>query len=63
MEAIFAYPGVGWLVFNSIKGSDFPVIQGSTLLIIIWVAAMNFAIDMAYPLIDPRIRAGGTKGS
>jgi len=63
MEAIFAYPGVGWLVYHSIKESDFPVIQGSTLIIIIWVALMNFTIDMAYPLIDPRIRAGGTKGS
>jgi peptide/nickel transport system permease protein len=54
---------VGWLVYNSIKQSDFPVIQGSTLFIIIWVALVNFAVDMAYPLIDPRIRAGGAKGS
>lgn len=55
-EVIFAYPGVGWLIYNAIKGLDFPVIQGGVLLIILSVALANFAIDMAYPLIDPRIR-------
>ncbi len=55
-EVIFAYPGIGWLIFNSIKGLDFPVIQGSVLLIIMSVAVANFIIDIAYPLIDPRIR-------
>jgi peptide/nickel transport system permease protein len=55
-EVIFAYPGIGWLIFNSIKGLDFPVIQGSVLLIILSVAIANFAIDSLYPLIDPRIR-------
>ncbi len=55
-EVIFAYPGIGWLIFNSIKGLDYPVIQGSVLLIILSVAVANFAIDTLYPLIDPRIR-------
>lgn len=61
-EVIFAYPGIGWLIYNSIKSLDFPVIQGSVLLIILSVALANFMIDIAYPLIDPRIRyeqAGG----
>jgi peptide/nickel transport system permease protein len=57
-EVIFAYPGIGWLIFNSIKTLDFPVIQGSVLLIIVGVAVANFLIDLAYPLIDPRIRHG-----
>ena len=57
-EVIFAYPGIGWLIFNSIKTLDFPVIQGSVLLIIVGVAVANFLIDIAYPLIDPRIRQG-----
>lgn len=57
-EVIFAYPGIGWLIFNSIKTLDFPVIQGSVLLIIVGVAVANFLIDIAYPLIDPRIRHG-----
>jgi peptide/nickel transport system permease protein len=55
-EVIFAYPGIGWLIFNSIKSLDFPVIQGSVLLIILSVAFANFLIDILYPLIDPRIR-------
>jgi peptide/nickel transport system permease protein len=58
-EAIFAYPGLGYLIYNSIRGLDFPVIQGSILLLIVSVAIINFALDLAYPLIDPRIRAGG----
>jgi peptide/nickel transport system permease protein len=55
-EVIFAYPGIGWLIFNSIKSLDFPVIQGGVLLIILSVAIANFVIDITYPLIDPRIR-------
>jgi peptide/nickel transport system permease protein len=55
-EVIFAYPGVGWLIYNAITGLDFPVIQGAVLLIVFSVASANFVIDIAYPLIDPRIR-------
>ncbi|MGI9149077.1 MAG: ABC transporter permease [Chloroflexota bacterium] len=61
-ETIFAYPGLGFLIYNSIKSLDFPVIQGGILLIIISVAVANFLIDLAYPLIDPRIRYGSGKG-
>jgi peptide/nickel transport system permease protein len=60
-EAIFAYPGVGWLIYSSIKSLDYPVIQGSVLLLIFTVAVANFVMDMTYPLIDPRIRFGGAK--
>lgn len=61
-EVIFAYPGLGWLLYNAIQGKDFPLIQGGVLLIIASVAVANFLIDILYPLIDPRIRyeaAGG----
>lgn len=58
-EAIFAYPGLGYLIYNAITGLDFPVIQGGVLLIVVSVAAANFIIDLLYPLIDPRIRTGG----
>jgi peptide/nickel transport system permease protein len=53
---IFGYPGLGWVIFNAIKSLDFPLIQGGVLLIIFSVAVANFIIDIAYPLIDPRIR-------
>jgi peptide/nickel transport system permease protein len=59
-EVIFSYPGLGFLIYNSIKGSDFYVIQGSVLLLVFSVAFANFIIDLAYPLIDPRIRATRT---
>lgn len=62
-EVIFGYPGLGFLIYNSIKQFDYPVIQGSVLLIVISVAAANFIIDMVYPLIDPRIRTGGSRSS
>jgi len=57
-ETIFAYPGLGYLIFNSIRTLDFPVIQGSILLIIVSVAVINLVLDLIYPLIDPRIRYG-----
>jgi peptide/nickel transport system permease protein len=55
-EVIFAYPGIGWVIFNAIRGLDFPVIQGGVLLIVVSVALANFVIDSLYPFIDPRIR-------
>ena len=62
-EAIFAYPGLGYLIYNAIKSLDFPVIQGSILLLILSVAIINFALDLVYPLIDPRIRADAGRSS
>lgn len=61
-EVIFAYPGVGYQIYNAIKSLDYPLIQGGVLLIILSVAVANFAIDVAYPLIDPRIRYAGPGG-
>jgi len=58
-EVIFAYPGLGWVIYSAIKSLDFPVIQGSVLLLIMAVTTTNFMIDLAYPLIDPRIRQAG----
>ena len=58
-EVIFAYQGLGWVIYSAIKSLDFPVIQGSVLLLILAVTTTNFMIDLAYPLIDPRIRQAG----
>lgn len=55
-EVIFAFPGIGWLIYTSITSLDFPVIQGAVLLIILSVAVANFIIDIMYPIVDPRIR-------
>ena len=56
-EIVFGYPGIGTLLFTSIRQSDYPVIQGVTLLIMITVLIANFIVDVAYGFIDPRIRA------
>jgi peptide/nickel transport system permease protein len=61
-EVIFAYPGVGYQIYNGIKSLDYPLIQGGVLLIILSVALANFVIDVAYPLIDPRIRFASSGG-
>jgi peptide/nickel transport system permease protein len=62
-EVIFAYPGIGYRIYNAINSLDYPLIQGGVLLIIISVALANFIIDSIYPLIDPRIRYEGSGGS
>lgn len=58
-EIIFSYPGVGYLIYEAITGLDYPLIQGAVLLIILVTCTINFAIDILYPLIDPRIKYGG----
>lgn len=57
-EIVFAYPGLGWLLWTSVTGLDYPMIQGILLLIIFSVCTAALLIDLLYPLIDPRIRYG-----
>lgn len=56
VEAIFSYPGIGTLLFAAIAGKDYFVIQGIVLMLILALAVALFAIDLLYPLLDPRIR-------
>jgi peptide/nickel transport system permease protein len=56
IEDVFNYPGLGQLILNSTTTSDYPVLSGAFLLIIVAVIAANFLADLAYPLIDPRVR-------
>jgi peptide/nickel transport system permease protein len=55
-EVIFAYPGMGYLLFMSIGNQDYPMIQGLTLIMSISVATAMLLIELIYPLIDPRIK-------
>jgi dipeptide transport system permease protein len=58
-ETIFAWPGVGkWLV-DSISRRDYPSVQGGIVLIASIVMLVNLAVDLLYGLINPRIRHGG----
>jgi peptide/nickel transport system permease protein len=56
VEVIFGYPGVGNLLFKAIAGNDYFVIQGISLFIILSIGIVLLALDLIYPLIDPRIR-------
>ena len=55
-EAVFAIPGVGRLLIESVLRRDFPMIQGVILLIALLVALVNLAVDIIYAILDPRIR-------
>lgn len=56
IEAVFIYPGIGYLLHNALLTRDLPLIQGILLIVTISVLAINFTMDMLYPKIDPRIR-------
>ena len=62
VEVVFAWPGIGRLIFNSILIRDFPVLQGVALLAAVIVLVVNQIVDLLYRLIDPRIRAGYARG-
>lgn len=54
-EVIFAYPGVGYLMYKSLLSLDYPVLQGILIFVVGAVLAANMFIDLLYPFIDPRI--------
>jgi len=55
-ETIFSWPGVGKWLIEAIGRRDYPVLQGGMLLLGVIVMAVNVAVDVAYGLINPRIR-------
>lgn len=56
IETIFAWPGVGQLLVNSILRRDYPVVQNVVLMVSTSFVIVNLAVDMAYTFLDPRIR-------
>jgi peptide/nickel transport system permease protein len=57
-EIVFSYPGIGYLILQAIQNKDYFLLQGCFLFIIIGVLLANFAIDIAYVVVDPRTRTG-----
>lgn len=55
-EVVFAWPGIGRLIVDSISKRDFPVVQGSILLLAAVFVLANLVVDLSYGLINPRIR-------
>src|SRR5690606_6246079 len=58
VETLFAVPGVGRLLVDSISQRDLMMVQGVALVIAASVVVVNFAVDLLYSLLDPRIRHG-----
>lgn len=55
-ENIFAWPGVGKWIIDAINARDYPVLQGSVLIIATIIIAVNLAVDLVYGVLNPRIR-------
>lgn len=55
-ETVFAWPGVGRLIVQGIETKDFAVVQAGAITVAALYILVNFLVDMAYPLLDPRIR-------
>lgn len=56
VETIFAWPGAGSLIVNSIFSRDYPVVQGAILLITVISVLINLVVDLLYHYLDPRLR-------
>ncbi|MGE2730294.1 ABC transporter permease [Mycolicibacterium vaccae] len=58
VEVVFAWPGLGRLVYNAVAARDYPLIQGAVLLIAALFLLINLIVDVLYAVVDPRIRLG-----
>lgn len=59
VETVFAYPGVGTLLYQAVLARDYPVLQGAFFMLTVSVLLANALADAVYPLLDPRVRRGG----
>ena len=56
IEQVFSLPGLGRLAFQAIVQGDLPVVRGVVMVLVAAVVVTNFAVDLAYAAIDPRLR-------
>jgi peptide/nickel transport system permease protein len=56
VEVVFAWPGLGRLVYDAVAARDYPLVQGAVLLMAVLFLAINFLVDVLYAVADPRIR-------
>lgn len=56
-EALFAWPGMGQLLIEAVRGLDFPVVQASVAVVAIMVFVVNTITDLTFPLLDPRLKS------
>jgi peptide/nickel transport system permease protein len=58
VEKVFALPGIGALMLDSILSSDFPVVQAIALVFAVLVVAVSTSTDIVRSLVDPRVKLG-----
>jgi peptide/nickel transport system permease protein len=59
VEKLFVYQGIGLLVFSAVTSKDFPMLEAGVLFIGVVYMLATLAADIAYSLLNPRIRLGG----
>lgn len=57
IETVFTIPGLGRLLIDAIYARDYPVVQGTMLFVAFIYVVVNLAVDLVYPLLDPRVTA------
>jgi len=57
VETVFSWPGIGRLMYEAVQKRDYPVLQGSFLLLAVSVILANLLADMLYSVLDPRVKA------
>lgn len=57
IETVYSWPGLGYTIFESVNRRDFPVLQGTFLLIAVSVILANLIVDLTYSYLDPRVQA------
>ena len=55
-ELVFAWPGLGQVMLTGINARDYPTVQGAVILLALVFVAVNLAVDLAYAVLDPRVR-------
>ncbi|HLJ60001.1 MAG TPA: ABC transporter permease [bacterium] len=58
IETVFGRPGLGRLLVDAIQNKDFPLVQGGVLVVAVGYVFVNLLVDVAYAVVDPRIRYG-----
>lgn len=56
VEVVFAYPGVGRLIYEAVLSHDYALLQGGFLTFTLWVVLINFTTDLLYLSLDPRVK-------
>jgi peptide/nickel transport system permease protein len=57
VETVFSWPGLGRLMYEAVQKRDYPILQGTFLLLAVSVIVANLLADLLYSALDPRVKA------